>query len=101
MAKGARGISTRGLVLEVSWRVLRIQLRKFGKTTTYLGHSPVQFDGPRYRADLEEQYVTWMGWSFYLGFEHDMGLNLWDITFRGERIIYEISPQVWAFPLLP
>jgi primary-amine oxidase len=70
----------------------------------------MQFDGPRYRADLEERYITWMGWSFYLGYECEvlrrpadctessccaveMGQSLWDITFRGERIIYELSPQ--------
>jgi primary-amine oxidase len=28
-----------------------------------------QFEGPRYRIDHAERYVTWMGWSFYLGFE--------------------------------
>ncbi|WWD21794.1 hypothetical protein CI109_106282 [Kwoniella shandongensis] len=57
------------------------------------GPRSVSFDGLRFRVDPDEQYVTWMGWSFYLGFERDMGLNLWDINFRGERIIYEISPQ--------
>jgi hypothetical protein len=28
-----------------------------------------------------------------MGFERDMGLNFWDINFRGERIIYELTPQ--------
>ncbi|KAK8847701.1 hypothetical protein IAR55_005560 [Kwoniella newhampshirensis] len=57
------------------------------------GPRSVSFDGLRFRVDQEEQYITWMGFSFYLGFERDMGLNLWDINFRGERIIYEITPQ--------
>ncbi|WWC69058.1 uncharacterized protein I206_102994 [Kwoniella pini CBS 10737] len=57
------------------------------------GPRSVSFDGLRFRVDREEQYITWMGFSFYLGFERDMGLNLWDINFKGERIIYEISPQ--------
>ncbi|ORY26996.1 amine oxidase catalytic domain-containing protein [Naematelia encephala] len=57
------------------------------------GPRSVSFDGLRFRVDQEEQYITWMGFSFYLGFERDMGLNLWDIHFRGERIIYEITPQ--------
>ncbi|WVQ80316.1 hypothetical protein IAT38_002421 [Cryptococcus sp. DSM 104549] len=57
------------------------------------GPRSVSFDGLRFRVDQDEQYITWMGFSFYLGFERDMGLNLWDIHFRGERIIYEISPQ--------
>ncbi|KAL7423655.1 hypothetical protein Q5752_001236 [Cryptotrichosporon argae] len=50
-------------------------------------------DGARYRVDFQEDYVTWMGWAFYLSFERDMGLHIWDINFRGERIIFELSPQ--------
>ncbi|WVQ70156.1 uncharacterized protein L199_008381 [Kwoniella botswanensis] len=57
------------------------------------GPRSVSFDGLRFRVDQEEQYLTWMDWSLYLGFERDMGLNFWDINFKGERIIYEISPQ--------
>ncbi|KAL6298067.1 hypothetical protein BKA93DRAFT_105710 [Sparassis latifolia] len=34
-----------------------------------------------------------MGWEMYLGFDRDMGLSLWDIHFRDERIIYELAPQ--------
>jgi len=34
-----------------------------------------------------------MGWGVYLGFDRDMGLSLWDIRFRNERIIYELKPQ--------
>jgi len=36
-------------------------------------------DGARFRADEEEQWVSWMGWSFYLSFERDMGVSLWDV----------------------
>ena len=43
------------------------------------GPRTVQFGGPRYRLDEDEQYVTWMGWSFYIGFERDMGVHLWDM----------------------
>lgn len=43
------------------------------------GPRMVQFDGPRYRLDTEEQYVSWMGWAFYLSFERDMGVHLWDM----------------------
>ncbi|ORY25514.1 copper amine oxidase [Naematelia encephala] len=57
------------------------------------GPRTVQFDGPRYRLDEKEDYITWMGWAFYLSFERDMGVHLWDINFRGERIIYELAPQ--------
>ncbi|KAG8948984.1 hypothetical protein FRC00_008384 [Tulasnella sp. 408] len=51
------------------------------------------FDGSRIRADREEGYVEWMDWSFYTGFNRDTGLTLWDIRFKGEKIIYEISIQ--------
>ncbi|KAL1411966.1 hypothetical protein Q8F55_002959 [Vanrija albida] len=50
-------------------------------------------DGRRYRVDTAQDYITWMGWAFYLGFERDMGLHLWDLRFRGERVIYELAPQ--------
>lgn len=57
------------------------------------GLRQVQPEGQRYRVDVKEDYVTWMGWAFYLGFERDMGLHLWDIRFRAERVIYELAPQ--------
>ena len=43
------------------------------------GPRTVQFDGARYRLDEKENYVTWMGWAFYLSFERDMGVHLWDM----------------------
>ncbi|KAK7006189.1 amine oxidase catalytic domain-containing protein [Favolaschia claudopus] len=57
------------------------------------GPRQVSFNGPRYRVDKDNQWISWMGWSFYLSFARDMGLSLWDVRFRGERILYEISPQ--------
>ncbi|KAJ6512626.1 amine oxidase catalytic domain-containing protein, partial [Mycena sanguinolenta] len=57
------------------------------------GPRQVSFNGARYRVDKANQWITWMGWSFYLSFGRDMGMSLWDVQFRGERILYEISPQ--------
>jgi hypothetical protein len=54
------------------------------------GPRSVSFAGLRFRVDHDLQYVSWMGWGLYLGFDRDMGLSLWDIRFRGERIIYEV-----------
>ncbi|KAG9040344.1 hypothetical protein FS837_000767 [Tulasnella sp. UAMH 9824] len=51
------------------------------------------FGGSRIKADRAEGYVEWMDWSFYTGFNRDTGLTLWDIRFKGEKIIYEISIQ--------
>ncbi|KAJ7015772.1 amine oxidase catalytic domain-containing protein [Mycena alexandri] len=50
------------------------------------GPRQVSFNGPRYRVDKDNQWVSWMGWSFYLSFARDMGMSLWDVRFRGERI---------------
>lgn len=57
------------------------------------GPRSVSFAGLRFRVDYDLQYVSWMGWGLYLGFDRDMGLSLWDINFRGERIVYELKPQ--------
>ena len=55
------------------------------------GPRSVSFGGLRFRVDRALQYVSWMGWGMYLGFDRDMGLSLWDLRFRDERIIYEVS----------
>ncbi|TFK18079.1 amine oxidase catalytic domain-containing protein [Coprinopsis marcescibilis] len=70
--------------------------RRVGKPRD-LDHLPgprsVSFAGLRFRVDRQQQYISWMGWGMYLGFDRDMGLSLWDIRFRGERIIYQLAPQ--------
>jgi primary-amine oxidase len=54
------------------------------------GPRSVSFAGLRFRVDRATQFVSWMGWQMFLGFDRDMGLSLWDVRFRGERIIYEV-----------
>ncbi|KAK0611016.1 membrane copper amine oxidase [Immersiella caudata] len=49
--------------------------------------------GSRYAVDPEQQYVEWMGFSFYVGFTRDAGMALYDIRYQGERIMYELSLQ--------
>ncbi|RMZ11590.1 hypothetical protein D0860_03316 [Hortaea werneckii] len=49
--------------------------------------------GARYSVDREEQYVEWMGFSFYLSFSRDTGLSLFDIRYKGQRILYELGLQ--------
>ena len=34
-----------------------------------------------------------MGWSFYIAFTRTLGLMFYDIKFKGERILYELSMQ--------
>jgi primary-amine oxidase len=48
------------------------------------GPHSVAFAGLRFRVDKEQQYISWMGWRMYLGFDRDMGLSLWDIRFNNE-----------------
>ncbi|KAH9918725.1 copper amine oxidase [Epithele typhae] len=48
------------------------------------GPRSVSFGGLRFRVDRATQYVSWLGWGLYLGFDRDMGMSLWDIRFRGE-----------------
>lgn len=55
------------------------------------GPRSVSFGGLRFRVDRKTQYLSWLGWGLYLGFDRDMGMSLWDIRFRGERIIYEVE----------
>lgn len=55
--------------------------------------APLALGGSRYSLDREQKYVTWMDFSFYIGFSRDTGLALYDIRFKGERIIYELGLQ--------
>ena len=55
------------------------------------GPRATSFAGLRYRVDKAKQYISWMGWGLYLGFDRDMGMSLWDIRFKNERLIYEVS----------
>ncbi len=59
------------------------------------GPRSVSFGGLRFRIDRTLQYVSWMGWGMYLGFNRDMGLSLWDIGFKGDRIVYEVRPTIY------
>lgn len=54
-------------------------------TSRDLGHVEgprvVSFSGLRFRVDQEQQFVSWMGWEFYLGFDRDMV----SVEGKGER----------------
>ncbi|KAL4749209.1 hypothetical protein BDW72DRAFT_195030 [Aspergillus terricola var. indicus] len=50
-------------------------------------------DGARYSVDAERKYVTWMDFSFYIAFNRDTGLSLFDIKYKGQRILYELGLQ--------
>ncbi|KAL4807301.1 copper amine oxidase [Aspergillus unguis] len=50
-------------------------------------------DGARYSVDTDQKYVTWMDFSFYIGFNRDAGLSLFDIKYKGQRVLYELGLQ--------
>ncbi|OJD28624.1 copper amine oxidase [Diplodia corticola] len=50
-------------------------------------------DNPRFGLDVGQKYVEWMDFSFFIAFTRDTGLALYDIRYKGERIIYELSMQ--------
>ncbi|KAF1843293.1 amine oxidase catalytic domain-containing protein [Cucurbitaria berberidis CBS 394.84] len=60
---------------------------------THLAPSTLELGGKRYKFDKDNQYVEYMGWSFYLSFSRTLGIMFYDIKFKGERILYELSMQ--------
>ncbi|KAF7557226.1 hypothetical protein G7Z17_g765 [Cylindrodendrum hubeiense] len=54
---------------------------------------PIQPQGSRFSVDTDENYVEWMDFSFFLTFTRDTGMRLYDIRYKGERIIYELGMQ--------
>lgn len=55
--------------------------------------TPLQYDphGPRY--SVKNNQVLFQSWSFAFGINVNTGLRLFDIKFKKERIVYELSLQ--------
>jgi primary-amine oxidase len=47
----------------------------------------------RFKLDIEENFVSWMDFSFYFSVSPDLGLSLFDIRYKNKRVIYELSLQ--------
>lgn len=47
----------------------------------------------RFKIDAKENYISWMDFDFYHTVSHDRGLSLFDIKYKGNRIMYELSLQ--------
>ncbi|XP_009957407.1 PREDICTED: membrane primary amine oxidase-like, partial [Leptosomus discolor] len=54
---------------------------------------PLQYEpqGPRY--SVKDNRVTFQGWSIAFGMNPNSGPRLFDIRYRGQRIVYELSLQ--------
>uniref|UniRef100_A0A8C5PWK2 Amine oxidase n=2 Tax=Leptobrachium leishanense TaxID=445787 RepID=A0A8C5PWK2_9ANUR len=63
------------------------------KVASMSGGGPFQFDpvGPRYIID--KNHVNFQSWAFAFGMNVNSGLRLFDIRFKNERIVYELSTQ--------
>ncbi|CCH42609.1 primary-amine oxidase [Wickerhamomyces ciferrii] len=53
----------------------------------------VEPQGRRWKVNEEQRYFTWMDWEFYVAWSRDVGLTLYDLKFKGERIAFEIGLQ--------
>lgn len=53
----------------------------------------LELGGKRYKLDSAQKYVEYMGWSFYVAHTRTLGVMFYDIRFKGERILYELSMQ--------
>lgn len=53
----------------------------------------IQPYGPRYKLDKSERFVSWFGFEFYFTSTQATGVSIFDIRFKGERVMYELSLQ--------
>lgn len=49
--------------------------------------------GARYSVNVREKYVRWQDFEFYIAFTRDTGMRLYDIRYKGQRILYELGLQ--------
>lgn len=50
-------------------------------------------EGKRYKVDNDNKYIEYMGWSFYTRFDRDVGIQFYNVKFKEEQIMYELSMQ--------
>lgn len=53
----------------------------------------VETQGRRWKYSEQERYFTWMDWEFYVAWSRDVGLTLFDLKFKGQRVAFEIGLQ--------
>ncbi|XP_053164984.1 primary amine oxidase, lung isozyme-like [Hemicordylus capensis] len=57
------------------------------------GQGPLQYEPREPRYSIKNNQVIFMGWSFAFGMDANRGPRIFDLRFKGERIVYEISIQ--------
>ncbi|KAJ0109324.1 amine oxidase catalytic domain-containing protein [Diaporthe amygdali] len=86
------GFEKLGMVVDGSWA----QLDKVGDSLPFDELPPpmsIQPGPKRFSVDTKENFVSWMDFSFYVTVSRDMGLRLFDIKYKGKRIIYELGME--------
>lgn len=53
----------------------------------------VEPQGRRWKFSEEQRYFTWMDWEFYVAWSRDVGITLYDLKFKGQRIAFEFGLQ--------
>lgn len=53
----------------------------------------IQPYGPRYHLDRAQNYISWMGFTFYLSTSQATALSLFDISYNSTRLIYHLGLQ--------
>ncbi|WPH03192.1 Hypothetical protein R9X50_00606800 [Acrodontium crateriforme] len=53
----------------------------------------IQPYGPRYGLDRTQRFISWFGFEFYITTAQATGVSLFDIRFKGERVMYEVGMQ--------
>ena len=54
---------------------------------------PVQYEPDGKRYSVNGRQITYMSWSFDFRMDSNSGMQIYDIKFNGERIVYELSLQ--------
>ncbi|XP_010898091.1 retina-specific copper amine oxidase [Esox lucius] len=57
------------------------------------GLSPQQFYAQGKRYSVKNNHVMYLDWSFAFGLSSLTGMRVFDVRFKGERILYELSVQ--------
>ena len=60
---------------------------------TRLAPAVLSLDGKRFKIDHDNKYIEYLGWKFYTRFDKDVGIQFYEVYFKGEKILYELALQ--------
>ncbi|KAH8586808.1 copper amine oxidase [Bisporella sp. PMI_857] len=86
------GFKKLGMVVDGPWA----QLDKQGDALPFDDLPPpasVQPGPKRFSFDANENFLSWMDFTFYITVSRDMGVRLFDLKYKGKRILYELGME--------